>query len=400
MREPQGRVDDAILDQARQQGDPLADAVIATLYDSGQATTVGEVMALLAKSRGPSRLELPDALREYLATSSALPDVERERFAHGEAVFAQHAPLILLVLGFYSLPSSYAARNGVQVLHRTGYLRERPAMRVMDTTQMVVDMLRPGSLRRGGLGVHTAQRVRLIHAAVRHRLCSDVERPWPDAFGIPINQEDMAGTLMTFSFLVLDGLAKLKVTLTEREREDYLYAWVIIGRLLGVRGDLLPANLHQAEALTRRIYQRQIGESAEGKAMTRALIQAMQGPGAGTWLDGVPAALIRHFLHHDPFGGVDVAELLGVPRADWAAQVVRAVIWARGALPALTPESPAARRRLRTVSLLLVDGWLRLKRRGRLVPFEPSHTRAEPNGGGCPRGHQLSARKLPASKPS
>jgi hypothetical protein len=363
-------IEDAVLDQARQEGDPAADRVIASLVQSGQMAAVEDLVTMLLDHRGALHERLPPVVRDYIEKSSQPPDVDGERLARGEAVFAEYAPVILVVLGFYSLPAAYAAKNGVQVLYRTGYLRQRPLRRVFETTRMVVDMLRPGALGPGGSAVRTAQKVRLIHAGVRHVLRSDPHRPWPSAFGLPINQEDMAGTLMTFSFLVLDGLEKLNLRLSPADREDYLYAWVSIGRLMGIRDDLLPGNLREAEALTRRIYSRQIAESTEGKLMTQALIQGMKGLWPGTWLDGMPAAIIRHFLHDDPFGGRDVAQLLGVPHADWTAHLVRAAVWAAGALTGGGIPSNRVRRRVRRLRLVLIDGLLRVERAGQRGAFE------------------------------
>jgi hypothetical protein len=193
---------------------------------------------------------------------------------------------------------------------------------------------------------------------------SDAQRPWPGALGVPINQEDMAGTLMTFSFVVLDGLQKLEVRLEQREREDFLYTWVSIGRLLGIREDLLPPDMRRAEALTRSIYRRQIAESVEGKLMTVALIQGMTRLLRSSWLESLPAAMIRHFLRRDPFEGRDIAELLGVPPAGWAAHVVSAGVWAARARSVLGVRPGVAGERLLGARLAVIEALLESHGRG------------------------------------
>jgi mpaB/rubber oxygenase-like protein len=368
-------IDDATLEQARLQGDPFADSVVAALFESGRVGNVGDLLALLVDSErlvqdGAARERAPAVLRRYLDSADGLAGVDPLRVARGEAVFVEYAPEILLVLAFYSLPASYAARNGVQVLLRTGYLHDEPLARVFATAQRVVDLLRPGGLGAGGRRVPVAQRVRLIHAAVRYQLRSDARRPWPEELGLPINQEDMAGTLMTFSFLVLDGLEKLQVRLTRPEREDFLYLWVSIGRLLGIREDLLPPDMTCAEALTRSIYRRQIAESVEGKRMTRALIQGMTELLRSHRLEGLPAALIRHFLRSDPFEGRDIAALLGVPPAGWAAHVVRAGVWVAGARSALGVRPRVVGQRLLRARLAAIDAVLKSPHGGPRAPFD------------------------------
>jgi len=362
-------IDDALLDQLRTEGDPLADEVVSRLFERGQVSAVSDLMTALIRNDGLPPEILPELIRKYLEQSGDLPQIDARRIERGEAVFAAYGPEILMVLGFYSLPSAYAAKKGVQVLYRTGYLSQRPVRRVFETTQMVIDVMRPGGLLGGGSGVRSAQKVRLMHAAIRHLLRSDVQRPWPQELGCPINQEDLAGTLMTFSFLVLDGLQKLNILLSRQEQEDYLYAWVVVGRLLGIREELLPADLSQAEALTRRIYGRQIAECSEGKAMTQALLVGMQQLVPGSWLDGVPVALIRHFLRQDPFGGLDLAQLLGVPRANWTGFGLRALVWAAGVLNVLGFDSNAAHRRMRKVSLAFLQGMLLVVRGGQRASF-------------------------------
>jgi hypothetical protein len=122
--------------------------------------------------------------------------------------------------------------------------------------------------------------------------------------------------------------------------------------------------------LTRLIYGRQIAGCAEGKLMTRALLEGMQRLLPSTWLDGVPTALVRHFLRQDPFGGRDVAELLGVPRANWTGTVVSLAIWVAGALSALGFDWNAAHRQMRKVSLAFIQGLLLAERGGQRAAFE------------------------------
>lgn len=219
-----------------------------------------------------------------------------------------------MVLGFYSLPSAYAAKKGVQVLYRTAYLTKRPVRRVLETTQMVIDVMSPGGLGPDGRGVRVAQKVRLMHAAVRHLLRADPALPWDDALGVPINQEDLAGTLMTFSYVVYDGLRKLGIELDEGEQEAYLYAFRRVGELMGVDADLLPATMADAAALTRAIFTRQAAPCPEGKAMMEALLEGLGGmlPVAGL----APSAA-RFFLADVPFTDVDVPDVLGIPPANW-----------------------------------------------------------------------------------
>ena len=102
--------------------------------------------------------------------------------------------------------------------------------RLADTGRLLVDSVQQGSLRPGGVGWSSALRVRALHAKVRRRLLSKRTTcpggEWDTAqFGVPINQEDMAATLLAFSYNVLIGLETvLGAPLSPRDQASYLLA--------------------------------------------------------------------------------------------------------------------------------------------------------------------------------
>lgn len=312
------------LDSMRQQGDPAADSVIRDLFAQGEVDAINSLMETLVRNDGlPSHL-LPKIVQDYLSANAKIPLASSGQIERAQNLFALNGPEMLVALGFYSLPASYAAKKGVQVIYRTAFLKDRPVRRVFETTQMVIDVLTPGGLDANGRGRVTVDKVRLMHAAVRHLTLADRSRGWDSAsFGVPVNQEDLAGTLMTFSFLVLDGLKRLGIEVESADREAYLATWVSLGRLLGLREELLPANVAEAELLTRVIYTRQIAPSPEATQLTQALLESMAGLLPLKALHGVPAGLVHFFLGEDAITGKNVAELLQVPEEKWPMLAVR-----------------------------------------------------------------------------
>jgi len=146
--------------------------------------------------------------------------------------------------------------------------------------------------------------VRLMHAAVR-KLAAEAPT-WKREFGLPVNQEDLAGTLMSFSWVVMDGLDKLGVSLSESEREAYLHCWLVAGHMLGIREDLLPPDFESAGALSAAVARRQFGPTPEGQQMTKALVQMMADTLPGDVFRNVAPFLIRYFL------GEERAKWLGI----------------------------------------------------------------------------------------
>jgi hypothetical protein len=356
------------LDQARGEGDPIADAVITELFRQGDITAVNELMRTLVVNDGLPSDRLPAIVCEYLTRTEAAPDIESTQMRLAQEVFGVLGPEILAVLGFYSLPADYAAKKGVQVLYRTGRLITNPTRRVFETTQMVVDVMAPGGLGPNGRGLRSAQKVRLMHAAVRHLLTHDPKHPWDPAFGTPVNQEDLAGTLMSFSFLVLDGLQRLGAELSPADRDAYFSAWMAVGRIMGIQDDFIPADFEQGRALTGLIHQRQIAESPEGVALAKALVEGYEGL-MPLLLKGAPVSLIHFFLDRDPFTGQNVAALLGLPPADWTRYVVDIVAHVERFFGERNIQPSLEDKAIGYVSRHLIEGLLLVERGGHRAPF-------------------------------
>ncbi|WNG42929.1 DUF2236 domain-containing protein [Archangium minus] len=363
------------MDEMRTRMDPLADAVIERLFTEGKVDAVNRLMRTLVENDDLPSSKLPPYVMDYLAsTRASVPKLDPEKLRQGQELFDLFGPEVMMILGFYSLPAAYAARKGVQVLYRTGFLQKRPVRRVFETAQMVVDVMTEGGLEPDGRGVCTTQKVRLMHAAIRYMIRHDTRHPWDaQELGEPINQEDMAGTLMTFAFVVLEGMKALHIELTSEQQEAWLYAWAAVGRIIGVDERLIPANVDEARQLTRLIRQRQVAYSQEGVAMTAALIEGMQAL-TPDLLDGLPASMIHFFLDQDQWQGLNVADMLQVPKPDWTAIIPQAVKYVSELTDWVGDNTFIAAKLLRFISKDIVEGMLLVERGGQRTPFYiPEH---------------------------
>lgn len=287
---------DSLLDRMRQLGDPIADAVIQQLFAEGEVAAVNSLMSTLVTNEFPEPETLPKIVREYLAQIDCLPDwAEPNLIRAGEEIFSRYGPSIILLLTFYSLPWDYLAHKGVQVLALTTRLLTDPRRRGLEVLQFVFDVLQVGGLTDGaGRGRRSIQKVRLMHAAVRRLAAASAD--WRPEWDLPINQEDLAGTLVSFSWIVLDGLTKLGITLPESDCEAYLHCWRVAGCMLGIRAELLTSNFESARALAETFERRQFGPSAQGQALTLALIGMMSDTPLGDVFQYAAPRYIRYFL--------------------------------------------------------------------------------------------------------
>ncbi|HSU61714.1 MAG TPA: oxygenase MpaB family protein [Bryobacteraceae bacterium] len=307
---------DSLLDPMRQRGDPLADAVVSELFAGGDIAAVNGLMKNLIVNEFPVPENLPAIVRDYLTKTDSLPDwADPALIKAGEQVFWRFGPQLVVILNTYALPYCYVGKNGVQVLALTTRLLTNPTRRILETAQLLVDVMQPGGLTTAqGRGRRDIQKVRLMHAAVRK--LAPMAPGWAAQYGLPVNQEDLAGTLMAFSWISLNGLKKLGIAVPETDQEAYLHCWRIVGYLLGIREEMLPKDMTSAEALSMSIARRQFGPCPEGQEMTKALVGMLGNVVPGDLFRHVPPMLIRYFL------GEQWAGWLGIAESPWTEMAV------------------------------------------------------------------------------
>jgi hypothetical protein len=305
---------DALLDRMREIADPVADGPVAAVLERGGVDAVNAMMRTLVRVDQPVPEELPDEIRAYLVETLPLPEwADLRRMKRGQQLFETWGVLVAICLFCASLPSSYAAKKGVQVLALTARLDTDPRRRVMETGQFLIDALTVGGLDEEGKGRRTIQHVRLMHAAVRHLIkARNEQKPgmWHPDWGTPINQEDLAGTLLAFSYIVADPMRRLGVRVSDKDVDAYLHLWNVIGHLLGVRDELLVRDAADAAALVDTIQRRQFKASPEGQELTDALLNLLDELTPFHRFDDTIPPLIRHLI------GDETADLLRVPESD------------------------------------------------------------------------------------
>jgi ER-bound oxygenase mpaB/B'/Rubber oxygenase, catalytic domain len=311
----------AKLNEMRQIGDPLADRAVEAVFKRAGVSEVNAVLHTLVRVDQPVPAELPEEVQKYLKETVDLPAwADMSKIARGQKLFETAGLEITLCLFCASLPSAYAAAKAVQVLYLTAQLDTNARRRVMETAQFLFDVLSPGSLEENGKGRRTIQKIRLMHAAVR--LLIEERRKqqpnlWHRDWGTPINQEDLAATLLVFWFVVGEPMDHLGTPVPDVDKDAYLHLWNVIGHQLGVCDELLVFDVAKANAFVDLIRRRQFKASAEGQHMTRALLLLLDQLTPSQEFDKTIPPLIRHLI------GDTTADLLLVPQSDLGGEVKR-----------------------------------------------------------------------------
>lgn len=324
---------DEFLDKMRQTRDEKADTLLEAMMKKGHDAEDGaRLFRALITNRDPVPEHAPQEIKDYFNVADALPAwADMELIRKGTELFNLHGPMFVLALFCKALPECYAGKKGAQVLYSTGRLNQQRGQekafqrRIAETAQFTIDVMAEGGLTRAdGQAIRTIQKVRLIHAAIRHYITvkpgwHSVERdklgqpplPWDAGkSGEPINQEDLVGTLLAFSSVTLDGAIAMGLPLKMEEQEAYYHTWRVIGHILGIREEVLPVNVGEARELWERIDQRQFRASYEGKALARSLVDFLKYILGSWWISGLPEAVMFLLM------GSRVAGYLGV-RGHW-----------------------------------------------------------------------------------
>ncbi|MFJ3903600.1 oxygenase MpaB family protein [Streptomyces sp. NPDC090025] len=361
---------EASLDALRLAGDELADATVATLFERGEVGTFNTLMRYVSTAGAPLPDGLPEVAREYLHVTSAPPSwVDWTEMEKARLFFVDNNVHITTALSFASMPACYLVPHVAQLLSATHGLKY-PSKRMAETGQFTVYLMRPDAFESGSRFIPAAQKVRLLHASIRHHLRR--ENRWDvEALGVPICQEDMIGGQMFFSMLVLDSLHRLGIHMSTEGAESYYYAWRVVGAMLGVDQDAVPKDLAEARRFLDLYMLRHMGPSEEGVELTRQLIELYEEVVPGTFFDPIVSALIRHLV------GDTCADWLRVPRGTWDT-VVKAVPQLLGVLETVEDKSPLGAWALDRLGQLTTVFELSSLTRGRVMHYAiPEHLRKD-----------------------
>ena len=187
--------------------------------------------------------------------------VDWDQIQRGMDVFVRYSPVAGISLFYLSLVPGFSIPKIAEVLKRTKYLTppstaQQVSNRLMDTGGFLNSAMGGGTrtdnnadnntdsgyipaqaLRPGGKAWTLALQVRALHGKVRQSILqTNGTRQWDTKeYGIPINQEDMAATLLAFSVNVILGFEVIAgVPMSDQQQMDYLALWRYIGWLLGI----------------------------------------------------------------------------------------------------------------------------------------------------------------------
>ncbi|MBC7171055.1 MAG: DUF2236 domain-containing protein, partial [Polyangiaceae bacterium] len=314
-------LDDPAIERIRaglMQSDPIADEVVdwASMQPPGAARALFERALTEGVDRVP---DAPEALRTWMEKAHEVPawvDREKLRTACRTSRRVGHAGAT--VLGAMSLMGGYRSSAAVKPLAMTGALDRMVVRRLAETSRFVQDVYASEDMGPTSEGFRAAARVRLMHALVRRSLA---RRPtWrTEAWGLPINQADMAATHLEFSAIYLVGLRLLGFRFTKYELDAHMHLWRYVSNLMGLDDALLA---HDFEEGLRHMYIHACTQpyaDEDSRALAKALYEFPRMI-AKTPLDRVMAEVMTRYntgVSRITLGD-DAVDDIGLPPARWA----------------------------------------------------------------------------------
>ncbi|NLV79043.1 MAG: DUF2236 domain-containing protein [Rhodococcus sp.] len=220
-------------------GDAPADRLVEWMYTTGS----GPARALFEKALAAGIDSIDDApapLREFFTEVEAVSDlVDWDKIELGARVMRSGGADGLYIARDVALLGGYLFAGFNQTLLRTGALEKGSNARFAETSQWALDVIGEGGLRPFGAGYRSTVHVRLIHAIVRRHVAAMPD--WStERWGVPINQTDMAATLV--GALVAPVMGGIGVGMINRpaEYEAVAHLTRYVGLLMGVDDEFVP----------------------------------------------------------------------------------------------------------------------------------------------------------------
>lgn len=226
-------------------GDEPMDRLVAWMSSAGPA----QMRPLFERALAEGIDNVPDApepLREFFTGVEAVPEwVDRDKLHKAQRALRRGGSDGMSIARDVSLLGGYQFAGFNKTLLRTGALEKGSNKRFAETMQWAMDVISDGGLEPHGVGYRSTLHVRLIHAFVRRHVAAMPD--WrPDEWGLPVNQTDMAATLV--GALVAPPVASLAMGILPApgELDAIAHLTRYVGWLIGVEDEWLPRSFRES----------------------------------------------------------------------------------------------------------------------------------------------------------
>ncbi|MGV0715019.1 oxygenase MpaB family protein [Mycolicibacterium sp. XJ662] len=324
-------------------GDEPMDRLVAWMSSAG----LKETRPLFDRALASGIDAVPDApepLVGFFREVETVPSwVDRTMLERGQRALRRGGADGMYIARDVSLLGGYQFSGFNKTLLRTGALEKGSNKRFAETMQWAMDVIAEGGLQVLGSGYQATLRVRFIHSLVRRHVGAMPD--WrADEWGVPVNQTDMAATLVGALVAPAVGVAGMGVVLRPKDYAAVAHLTRYVGWLMGVEDEWLPRDFRDSI----RVLYHTLGALAEPDESSKQLAMPMVDDPLIWHYDTVPAirrriARAQHLSVTSSFLGPRTMEALGLPRwvPPWYPLLRLPVNLARSAAAVVRPDGIA-----------------------------------------------------------
>lgn len=190
--------------------------------------------------------DAPEPLRKFFEAVEARPSwVNTRMLRDGQRALRRGGADGMYVARDVALLGGYQFSGFNQTLLRTGALEKGSNQRFAETMQWALDVISVGGMEPLGIGYQSTVRVRFVHAMVRRHVGAMPD--WRmEQWGLPVNQTDMAATLVGALIAPVLGALGMGIVTTPYQLSCIAHLTRYVGWLIGVHDEWLPRSFRDA----------------------------------------------------------------------------------------------------------------------------------------------------------
>ena len=296
--------------------DDEVDRLMAGIVDTGGVPAVNTALRPWVNNNDALPTGLPADLAAYLQQANRLPSWADPVKLRRAADFNRRKDTYLFMLyGLGSgIMSTVIPREAKSVYWSAGGANMQD--RAAKTFTFGYDLSDLNAFEPTGQFVVTANKTRLVHAAVRHLLPQSPHWRAVADEQIPISNGDILVTFHSLGTFVHRKLLDWRVPMSAADEAAFLHQWQVAIHLLGVRDEFIPQTWAEADTQSTRVLTPLLSPTTEGKELAEDLL------GLTAQIDlGVTRGFLNEFVRYvlsDAIG-----DWLHLPRDYAAAALVR-----------------------------------------------------------------------------
>ncbi|MFG2512432.1 oxygenase MpaB family protein [Streptomyces sp. NPDC048584] len=299
--------------------DDAADPLMASMIDGGHVPAINTAWASWVDNNDPLPSGLPAEFAAYLRQVNRMPSwADPAKLARAADFNRRKDTYLFMLYGLGSgIMSTVIPREAKSVYWSAGGadMQDRAAK----TFTFGYDLSQRGAFEPTGQFVVTANKTRVVHAAVRHLLPQSPHWKAVADETIPISAADILVTFHSLGTFVHRKLLDWRIPYPAADQEAFLHSWQVAVNLLGVPYEHIPRTWAEAEAQSARVLTPILTPSTEGIALAEELL------GLTAQIDlGVTRGFLNEFVRY--VLSDEVGDWLGL-RRDYAAAALVRTVW-------------------------------------------------------------------------